>query len=177
MQRRLGFAAIYVTHDQEEALGLADRLAVLNDGKLVQFDEPREVYINPATRYVANFVGAVNELEGTVVAVEPGHRIIVETPLGPVRGDWRTEGLPTVGDQVVAIVRPHRVKVTADEPTAGQKWPAHVVSSMFVGHRLEHVVRVRDLVWRVWADENGDAGASGDVWVSFSPEDARVLAA
>jgi iron(III) transport system ATP-binding protein len=176
MQRRLGFAAIYVTHDQEEGLSLADRLAVLNEGKLVQFDTPRAVYANPSTRYVANFVGSANELEGRVRAVDAGGRIVVETPLGGVVGFSSAPKPPSVGEGVVVIVRPHRVQLSVNEPDAEQRWRARVVSSMFVGHRMEYLVRIGDVAWRVWADEDPAGETPEHVWAAAAADDIRVLA-
>ena len=176
MQRRLGFAAIYVTHDQEEALSLADRLAVLSEGKLAQFDAPHEVYTNPATRYVANFVGAVNEIEGTVTAAAGGE-LTVETPIGPVAGLARGAAALAAGAPAVVVVRPHRIRLSVAEPAGEQRWPARVVSSMYVGHRLEHLVRIRDVEWRVWGDEPDGGPLPEEVWASFAAPDARVLPA
>src|SRR5690606_1877619 len=70
MQAELGFSAIFVTHDQVEAMELADRIAVLDRGRVVQYGAPREVYHRPATRYVAGFIGTTNELVGTVTGTD-----------------------------------------------------------------------------------------------------------
>ncbi len=68
MQRELGFTAVYVTHDQEEAMALGTRIAVLQEGRIAQLAPPREIYENPASPYVARFVGTVDEFDGTIVA-------------------------------------------------------------------------------------------------------------
>src|SRR3954452_22927857 len=85
MQRELGFAALFVTHDQAEAMELADRIAVMGRGRLVQLGTPREVYDRPATRYVARFIGSANELAGRVAVVD-GDTVHVETAAGMVAG-------------------------------------------------------------------------------------------
>src|SRR5207245_2352116 len=66
LQRRLGITAVYVTHDQEEALTLSDRVAVMNDGRIAQCAEPSEIYRSPANRFVAEFIGRVNLLPGRI---------------------------------------------------------------------------------------------------------------
>src|SRR5581483_11862970 len=68
LRDELGFAAIYVTHDQEEALALSDRIAVMNDGVIHQIGEPAEIYANPRTLFVAEFLGNPNRIAGTLVA-------------------------------------------------------------------------------------------------------------
>ncbi len=78
VQRRLGITMLYVTHDQEEAMSLSDRIAVMRNGKVEQLGSPVEIYQNPQTEYVASFVGISNVLSGTLVARE-GDRLVVET--------------------------------------------------------------------------------------------------
>src|SRR5262249_55206048 len=81
LQRRLGITAIYVTHDQEEALTLSDRIAVMKDGRIAQCAEPSEIYRSPANRFVAEFIGRVNLLRGRL-APEDG-RMLFQAEGGP----------------------------------------------------------------------------------------------
>ncbi|MDX2225779.1 MAG: ABC transporter ATP-binding protein [Verrucomicrobiae bacterium] len=87
--RETGITALYVTHDQEEALTMADRMGVMREGLIEQLGTPREVYTRPRTRFVAEFLGEVNFLEGEITARTSGG-YSVQTPLGPwsVEGDW-----------------------------------------------------------------------------------------
>lgn len=104
MQHKLGFAAVYVTHDQVEAMQLADRIAVFGAGKVRPVASPRDTYRRPLSRYVANFVGTTNELAGRV-ASRSGDEIVVVTAFGPIRG---SAGHPALreNDEVVALWRP-----------------------------------------------------------------------
>ncbi len=101
-----GTTAVYVTHDQAEALAIADRIAVMNEGRIAQVGTGRDLYENPASRFVAEFLGEANFLEATVVA-RVGQAFEVNTPLGPVRGRAVGE-LPTEGP-VVCCIRPECV--------------------------------------------------------------------
>ncbi len=73
-----GITMLYVTHDQQEALALADRIAVMNEGRIEQFDTPEAIYRQPSSRFVASFVGTTNLLEGRIIAKESG-RLRIET--------------------------------------------------------------------------------------------------
>ena len=108
LQKELGITTVYVTHDQEEALTLSDRIAVVNQGKLCQVGSPRDLYERPANRFVADFIGINNLIDGTVRAVDAaGGRLIVDSALGELRA------LPSerlrIGDKCVICVRPENV--------------------------------------------------------------------
>ena len=113
---------LYVTHDQKEALSMADRLAVLREGVIEQVGEPREIYRRPATRFVADFVGETNWLEGRVQTAAPG---LVEVELR-VGGTWRVESPTpwTNGQPVWVGFRPEAVQIEAG--------PAHSLSARIV---------------------------------------------
>jgi spermidine/putrescine ABC transporter ATP-binding subunit len=118
LQRRLGITAVFVTHDQEEALSLSDRIAVMNEGRLEQLGTPIEVYERPETPFVADFMGMANQLEATVTGAE-GDRIQAVT-----RG-----GLPLAlpgagpphrpGARLLLTVRPEKIELDAGLPAPG----------------------------------------------------------
>jgi iron(III) transport system ATP-binding protein len=97
---------VYVTHDQKEALSLADRLAVMRDGRIEQIGDPRSVYRNPASRFVADFIGETNWIGGTVA---PGGTPLVDTELGPIRVG--STGRLAAGDRVSVGFRPEAVEI------------------------------------------------------------------
>ncbi|MFJ2214051.1 ABC transporter ATP-binding protein [Streptomyces sp. NPDC101062] len=107
LQQRLGITMVFVTHDQEEAMSLSDRIAVMNGGRVEQLGTPTEVYRTPATRFVAEFIGAANILEGTGAVDGTLH-------LGGVGLDSGLATLPD-GETVTLAVRPERVTVRAVE--------------------------------------------------------------
>lgn len=107
LQQRLGITAVFVTHDQEEALTLSDRVAVMRNGVIEQIGAPRDIYERPRNEFVAGFLGASNFVDGVVVANE-GSGVVVETPAGRVRATSPDTGL---GTRVRIAIRPERVHV------------------------------------------------------------------
>jgi spermidine/putrescine ABC transporter ATP-binding subunit len=127
LQQRLGITAVFVTHDQEEALTLSDRIAVMRGGVIEQIGVPREIYDRPRSEFVAGFLGASNFLDGRVVA-RNAESAVVETRAGPVPVRVRTE-MAAIGDKVRIAIRPERVRL---RPANGDGLPA----------------RIRDIVYR-----------------------------
>lgn len=174
MQRELGFCAVFVTHDQVEAMELAHRIAVMRDGRVAQLATPREVYERPATRYVANFIGTTNEVLGAVERIG-ADEVVVETPTGRIAG---VPGSPfTAGDSVAALWRPERCVVTTDEPASPNRWRATVRAAMFVGSHTEYLLQSGEHQFRTWSVDADLIDAGTDVWLSVPAEQVRVLAA
>lgn len=175
MQRELGFSAVFVTHDQIEAMELAHQIAVMREGQVAQLAPPREVYDRPTTRYVANFIGTTNELLGTVEEVVSGD-VVVTTDLGRMVG---IPGHPELkaGDEVVAVWRPERCEVTRDEPETPNRWQGRVVASMFVGSHTEYLLQVGDRQFRTWSPDVDVIEAKETVWVSVIQPHVRILPA
>ena len=108
LQRRLGATVIYVTHDQEEALTMSDRVAVLNHGKLMQYGPPRELYDQPADTFVADFIGEMNFIDGTVTAID-GETCTVALPGGTVGAP--SNATLVQGNQVRLAIRPEFIEL------------------------------------------------------------------
>jgi putative spermidine/putrescine transport system ATP-binding protein len=116
LQRRLGVTTIFVTHDQEEALSISDRIVVMNDGMIEQVGTPFDVYNRPQTRFVASFVGTLNTLDGVVVDPAAGAIRVGETTIyasGPIEG-------ASPGDERIVALRPEALRLgrTAEDPNA-----------------------------------------------------------
>jgi len=111
LQRELGITTLYVTHDQEEALVLSDRIAVLDSGRLVQAGSPRELYEDPKEVFVADFLGGANLLPAVVVRAGTGE---VEVELSGRRLGVPTDAELATGQAVWLSVRPEHVEVTSD---------------------------------------------------------------
>ncbi len=138
--RASGLTAIYVTHDQKEALSIADRMAVLNFGKIEQVGRPQDLYLMPKNRFVANFMGETNFIPGKVAAAS-AERVEVQTAIGPV-----VAGKPPVsvnaGDEVVISIRPETIQLgNAGAPTFNV-FDAAVHDTIYLGEVAQHVVRV-----------------------------------
>ncbi len=136
MQRKLGITAVFVTHDQREAFTMADRVAVLSAGQLHQFEAPSTIYNRPATPFVAQFIGQVNRLSGTVL--EGGPRLVVSVP-------GRVEPLSSVGQPrmfergsaVRVMIRPERIEINGrDGAAAVNRQPGVVSDVVFSGEKV-----------------------------------------
>jgi len=175
MQREIGFAAIYVTHDQTEAMELADRIAVLETGRVAQEDTPREIYERPTSRYVANFIGTTNELTGTVVAVKHD-QIQIATDLGDAFGVAGAHDL-AAGEEVVGVWRPERGRLVDHAEGLHNCWPGIVSTSMFVGSHTEHAVQLSDRTVRLWNSGADLIDEGSSVNLHVPPNCLRLLRA
>jgi len=144
LQREWGVTAIYVTHDQSEALAISDRIAVMNDGLMMQLGKPQEIYHEPNSEFVANFIGKTNLLPSTVDAPPSRDGIgRVSTPAGDLLCRFRS---PMESGQAVSIVvRPEVVELspvngrTNDGPNC---FPGTLVSETFLGEIVEYEVKI-----------------------------------
>jgi ABC-type Fe3+/spermidine/putrescine transport system ATPase subunit len=136
LQRELGITTVYVTHDQEEALSLSDRVAVMRDGHVLQTAAPKALYERPASRFVADFVGTNNFLVG-VARAGSGEWLAVDTALGVVRARPAAGVCP--GDRCLLAVRPENIGLgRADENTLGGR----VVLASYLGNTLRYDIAV-----------------------------------
>ena len=140
VHRERGISVLYVTHDQEEALTMSDRIAVFNRGRIEQIGTPEELYDRPATRFVASFIGDTNFLSGRVVAVAGGV-CAIETAAGRVEASLRRP--VAVGAPVTVAVRPERV-VLGPSPGGGNGLVGTVSDIIFLGTARKYVVRLAD---------------------------------
>jgi iron(III) transport system ATP-binding protein len=172
MQREIGFSAIYVTHDQIEAMELAHRIAVMNTGHVAQLGSPRDIYERPESRYVANFIGTANELHGTLVDRD-GENVTVDTALGNVLAVGGAGIEP--GDDVIVVFRPERCQVSSEARDDGNSWPAQVTTSIFLGSHTEQVVRVDDIDFLVWSADPRGMNEGGSLHLNVDRSDTRAL--
>ncbi len=137
---------VYVTHDQKEALSMADRVAVMRDGIVEQIGTPRELYRRPASRFVADFIGEANWIQGTIVdatATGPGPGAVIETCHGRVT--IPLEGGRTAGRTVEVGFRPEAVRLAAAVPGSGALSLAGRVESVtYLGEAEQIIVRLAD---------------------------------
>jgi len=145
--KEAGLTAIYVTHDQKEALAIADRLAILDAGRVVQVGTPMEVYTRPATCFAAQFIGETTFVRGTVRAVAPDGSLDADTPAGPFRAappaGPSSAPAPAFapGDPVALSIRPEAV-LLHDESPAGtpNTFPARIHSTQYLGETAQHAI-------------------------------------
>jgi iron(III) transport system ATP-binding protein len=137
LQKELGITTVYVTHDQEEALTLSDRIVVFNQGRVFQVGTPRDLYQRPENRFVADFIGVNNLVDGTVRAIEGSGSAEVQTAVGTLRA--AAAGTLRAGDKCVVCVRPENVDltgVTAEENALRGR----ITFSAYLGNTLRYDV-------------------------------------
>jgi iron(III) transport system ATP-binding protein len=141
LQRELNLTAIYVTHDQSEALVMSNRIAVMDKGRIEQIGKPREIYTRPTSRFVAEFIGTSNFIEATVLSVT-GDEVVVDCAHGRLVAR-QVPRVPAVGDSVLVSIRPESVGISTtrrgDAPT---EWTGSVVTRAFMGDVVDHIVAV-----------------------------------
>lgn len=136
LQLQLGFSGLYVTHDQVEAGALADKLVIMDHGRVAQVGPPSVVYDSPNTLYVATFMGPGNEFKGSVEAAAVNGITSIKTPLGTLRGSAR----PSVGGAgapVTVLFRPEACVLSTTEPEGPNKWQCTVQRRTFMGAFVE----------------------------------------
>jgi putrescine transport system ATP-binding protein len=177
LQAKLGLTFVIVTHDQEEAMSLADRIGVMDHGRLVQVATPPEIYEQPNSRWVAQFVGDVNLIEGKVAKVDAGSIVVESAGAGRLRVRQQTKVQP--GDSVWVALRPEKLRLSREAPAAsGENCLAGAVRDIgYLGDvsiykvrtdaglemkaavpnvtRLEQPMILDDRVWLSWTPEAG----------------------
>jgi ABC-type Fe3+/spermidine/putrescine transport system ATPase subunit len=137
LQRKTNITFIYVTHDQEEALALSDRIAVMHDGKVEQIGTPEEIYSRPKTRFVAQFIGKANFLVGTVL--ETNNEAIVVDVNGVKLRAISHNSQPTTGETVTLMIRPEQFYI-GSHPEAVNQATGKVDSITYIGQLVEYRV-------------------------------------
>jgi spermidine/putrescine transport system ATP-binding protein len=177
IQREVGITFVYVTHDQSEALTMSDRLAVMRDGKIEQLGPPRELYEQPATRFVAGFIGTSNIVHGVVEAVTSDGAVLRtgadESVVVPLRAT------ASVGQTIAATVRPEKMTMTIERPTSGCLLRARIREVVYLGTSTNYNVATELgelVVYQLNAGEGLIAPSREDeVWVGWPSQHAYQL--
>jgi ABC-type Fe3+/spermidine/putrescine transport system ATPase subunit len=137
IQRSVGISTVFVTHDQAEALGLSDRIAVMSRGRVEQLGPPREIYEHPATRFVADFIGASTVLRGRAVAAD-------RLAIGAGATLQVAAGLLRAGAEVEVAIRPERVRLEPTLVPGDNRLEARVEGLVYQGAQTEVTARLAD---------------------------------
>lgn len=180
LQQDLGLTFVVVTHDQEEAMTMADRIAVMNFGRIIQIATPAEIYEAPNSRFVADFIGDVNIFEGTVVSAGQGD---AELDIGggvAVRSESATRVAP--GSKASLVVRPEKIRVSREKPAnaanamSGEMWDIGYLGDMTVYHiklTSGQIVKASSLnAVRTVADP---FTYDDEMWISFDTDGGVLL--
>ncbi len=154
LQQRMGLTSIWVTHDQEEALGMSTRVVVMNDGRVEQIGRPADLWKTPATSFVAGFLGTTNRILGTVVIAEDGGGRTLALAVDGAPPVQLPEGSAfKPGDRASIYVRPGAITIS-DEPSQGRPdvWRAQVLGQRFHGEYTALTVKFGGTCLRVRSD-------------------------
>ena len=184
IQQRLGMTVVYVTHDQEEAMNMSDRIAIMDSGRIEQIGRPADIYENPANQFIARFLGEANLIAGTIEAADgEADGIAVLRTVGGLRLRARADNTVLAGAQVNLFVRPERVRIGRDQGAAADhatnRVAGRVVQTSFLGNILRHVVEIEPGI-RVTVDvQNASAdllrAGDGPAALSWLATDALIL--
>lgn len=176
LQQKVGLTTIFVTHDQSEALSMSDRVALLNGGRIVQFDSPTEIYNRPATPFVADFIGS-GALMKCRIAQREGHLYTLKLPNDQVvklklLGDWEA------GHDVQVSIRPENIELVGTEsPSSGRGLTGHVVNQSYLGARYECDFRFGTTVLRLETKLDTSRIHSEQIWAELADIEFPAFAA
>ena len=161
MQRQLGITFIYVTHDQEEALTMSDRIAVMNFGHVLQVGEPQAIYNRPTTRFVADFIGETNFMAATVQQVHTGETgpeadVLIDNAY-PLRVSMHEVNVKA-GDMISVAIRPEKIDIREATDTEANALPGTIEEVIFIGTDTRYVVRITEKTALVVREQNGMSG-------------------
>jgi len=172
LQKQLGITFIYITHDQEEAINMSDRIVVMRDGTFVQIGAPSEIYDKPNSSYVARFVGSANIIKGKLTGLE-NHVATIDCGTNPVK--VMTEQAVSIGSLVTIAVRTENIHLSPYSKTKGI--PAVVKEKSFVGGMLRIVLLMEDRT-EVIASRHGinsEIGEGEKVSISWNPKKSVLV--
>ena len=180
LQEQLGLTFMIVTHDQEEAMAMSDRIAVMDAGTVAQIGTPAEIYEAPRSRYVADFIGNVNLFEGRLVSAEGG-MVLIDADAG-LRVRAHAPAGAVAGDRVCFAIRPEKVDLGRAKPdrddnlVAGEVWDIAYLGGLTVFNvRLDSGAIVRAMVINAERAVDDPIGYEERVWLSFTPDCGIVL--
>lgn len=175
LQQQVGITFVFVTHDQEEALTLSDRVAVMGEGQILQMDSPRQIYERPKSREVADFIGQMNLLTGAIESV--GDKVTVNTPtLGNVCVENNDQDV-AVGDAVTLAIRPENLKLRSASAPGSVR--VTLAASAFWGHTTYYRVVVTGAEGEsldvAQQDYSGSEKVGDEAWLGFDSADLLLL--
>jgi iron(III) transport system ATP-binding protein len=176
LQRDLGLTAVYVTHDQTEALAMSDMVAVMRDGVIEQVGRPREIYDRPASKFVADFIGISNFIDGVVVGQESS-LYEVRTEHGSLFAPSMIE--PAQGSKVVVSIRPEHITLEKGhmEATGANVWHGVVKTRAFLGEAVDHMVMVGNAEVRSRCNPKMSFGEGTEVTLTLDQSMCSIIPA
>ncbi len=176
--RKVSSTFVLVTHDQEEALQLSDRIAVLRDGRCLQVGAPKAIYEDPVDAYVAAFIGPTNEIPGRI-ADDPGEHYLLESALGHFK--IKKNGTPP-GQEALLILRPEKMRLLRNKVAQANIIEGQILDLTYLGSRTEYTVRIQNQAFKVFEQEADRSkkrllNVGDKIHLTWRTEDGMVLGA
>ncbi len=174
LQRRLRITTLYVTHDQIEALSMSNTIAVMSSGVIVQEGTPREIYLQPKTQFVAQFIGSTNQVSGQLGAIGADGRGVAKTSVGDIRCAVMSE--LKAGADVVVVVRPESIVLHQEKPAhCANVLEGKIAAAMFLGEYVECTVELGSFVIQTHQPHTFEGRRGEAVWVELPPGECLAL--
>lgn len=180
LQERVGITFVYVTHDQEEALTMSDRIAVMHQGRVLQVGRPAEIYEQPVDRFVADFIGESNFLEGEIERVDSDWATLRLAGVGEVRARPRPD--LRVGQRVTCAVRPEKMHLRREAASQNSVNVAfgEITTQVYIGTDTQFLIRLDENTRISVREQNPDVAGTTfqrgeQVYVTWSPESTLIL--
>jgi len=173
LQKKLGITFIYITHDQEEAINMSDRIVVMRDGKFEQIGTPTEIYDKPKTSYVAEFVGNANIIHGTTTSIQDG-LAVVTAPGGNVEAEINEEQL-VVGEDVTLAIRSENIILHLDKSMGGLK--SLLKEKSFASGMQKIILEIEDGTEVISSSlgMNTDLAVNSTLYINFNPSHGIIV--
>ena len=177
LQRKLGITAIYVTHDQAEALVISDKILILDQGKMIQFGTPKEIYSNPKNKFVAGFIAVTSFIDGRIDSfTEEKKKVIVKTDDGLVIHGFNNSF--DIGKKVSIAMRMNVIKFIQDENKSDKNtvniFKGKIIQSSYLGNIIDYKIKVGSWEVRTKSDAKYNFKVGEEVTFYLSPEDIIV---
>jgi spermidine/putrescine transport system ATP-binding protein len=175
--KKVGATFVFVTHDQEEALQLSDRMAVMKSGKCLQVGTPKAIYEDPVDNFVANFIGPINEIEAELEN-DTGEQYLVQSAMGSLKVK-KNGKIPT--KNISLLLRPEKMRLLRQKSHTQDNIIEGTIEDLcYLGSRTEYSVRLNDKVFKVFEQEldrskKRNLNIGDKVYLSWKPEDAILL--
>src|SRR3972149_2724700 len=182
LQQQLGITFVYVTHDQEEALTMSDRIAVMSKGRVQQMGTPVEIYERPTNKFVADFIGESNFLEGKIKSISKNEASVFVPALNTeLVGVPISKGL-VKGDEIVVCIRPEKVRIAEKNAINQNMFRGKVANTVYIGADTHVFVDLQGIRLKVWEqnrisrlDPKSFYAVGQEVWLMLIPENTLVL--
>jgi len=177
LQRKLGITAIYVTHDQAEALVISDKIVILDQGKIVQSGSPKEIYSNPKNKFVAGFIAVTSFINGSVgLLIEDRKKVVVRTNDGLAIHGFNNNF--DIGEKVSVAMRMNVIKFIQDENKSDKNpvntFKGRIIQSSYLGNIIDYKIKVGNWEIRTNSDAKYNFKVGEEVTFYLSPEDIII---